>query len=33
MVSRTRVKSLAYDTIVANSRFFDGERGMALGTG
>ena len=25
MVSRTRVKSLAYDTIVANSRFFDGD--------
>ena len=25
MVSRTRVKSLAYDTIVANSRFFNGD--------
>jgi len=25
LVSRTRVKTLAYDTILANSRFFDGD--------
>lgn len=25
LTSRTRVKTLAYETIIANSRFFDGE--------
>jgi glucosamine-6-phosphate deaminase len=28
LASRTRVKTLAYETILANSRFFDGDLGL-----
>jgi glucosamine-6-phosphate deaminase len=30
LASRTRVKTLAYDTVIANSRFFDGNMDLVL---